>query len=291
MERKVLVTGASGLIGRELCKQLHSEGYYVVAVDNGFRYKHVPFCDEFVKQSIVDFTSTTENDYDFIFHMGAINGTKYFYDMPNTLIENNITSDLAIFNFTKQNKDCKVIYGSSSEIVAGTDVFPTSELTDISIKDIHNPRWSYRLGKIVSENYLTNSDLDYLIIRFFNIFGQASGDGHFVRDIINKLRTDDYSLVGAAETRSFCRVEDAVDAIMNIFKIAHSEVINVGSPEEITVLDAAEIIAEHLNVKPQWKFIPGNKGSVSRRKPDIKKLLKYYPTFNPAKFKDAIKDL
>ena len=290
MDKRVLVTGASGLIGRELCKQLSIDNY-VVAVDNGFRYDHIPHCDEFINSDVNAFLSKEQSNYDYIFHMGNINGTKYFYDIPNELIQSNIETDFAVFNFVEQNPNCKLIYGSSSEIVAGTDIFPTPEQTDITINDIHNPRWSYRLGKIVGENYLVNSSIDYLIIRFFNVFGPASGSGHFVRDILDKIAQEDYTLIGADETRSFCRVEDAVDAITSICAIASRDIVNVGSNEEITVLDAAEIIAEHSGVTPNWKFAPGNSGSVARRKPDISQLLKYYPSFSPRKFKDAVKDL
>lgn len=290
MDKRVLVTGASGLIGRELCKQLSIDNY-VVAVDNGFRYDHIPHCDEFINSDVTAFLAKEQSNYDYIFHMGNINGTKYFYDIPNKLIQSNIETDFAVFNFVEQHPKCKLIYGSSSEIVAGTDIFPTPEQTDITINDIHNPRWSYRLGKIVGENYLVNSSIDYLIIRFFNVFGPASGSGHFVRDIIDKIAQEDYTLIGAHETRSFCRVEDAVDAITSICNIASRDIVNIGSNEEITVLDAAKIIAEHSGVTPKWKFAPGNKGSVTRRKPDISQLLKYYPSFSPRKFKDAVKDL
>jgi UDP-glucose 4-epimerase len=282
MDRKVLVTGAAGLIGRELCKQL-ADMYHVVGTDNNFRFPdYTPNCE---------FVQSNKNEFDYIFHMSAINGTKYFYDIPNQLIENNITADLAMFNFVKQNKDCKLIYASTSEVVAGSDMFPTPELTDITINNIHNPRWSYRLSKMVSENYLMNSNLNFLIVRFFNSFGPASGSGHFVKDILDKLERNDYTLIGADETRSFCRVEDAVDAVLNIFKLASNEVINVGSNEEITVLEAANIIADHKGLTIDWQFTPGNEGSVKRRKPDIKKLLSYYPLFNPTKFKKAVKDL
>jgi nucleoside-diphosphate-sugar epimerase len=290
MAKKVLVTGAAGLIGRELCKQLSNE-FDVVGVDNNFRYPDfVPECN-YIKQELSQYIKNTENDFDYVFHMAAINGTKYFYEIPNQLIENNINLDLSIFNFIKKNKNCKLIYASSSEVVAGVEEFPTTETANIQIADIHNPRWSYRLGKIVAENYLMNSDLNFLIIRFFNVFGKDSGSGHFIKDILDKIDKENYSLVGAEETRSFCRVEDAVDAVIKIFSVASKEIINVGSEEEISILEAADIIANQKNKIITWNNTPGLPGSVKRRKPCLKKLKKYYKEYNPRSFKDAVKDL
>ena len=290
MAKKVLVTGAAGLIGRELCKQL-SSNFTVVGVDNGFRYPDFEPDFEIIQQNLIEYLQITENDFDFVFHMSAINGTKYFYDIPTQLIENNITSDLAVFNFMQTNPNSKLIYASSSEIVAGTTELPTSELTDVTIKNIHNPRWSYRLTKMVSENYLMNSQLNFLIIRFFNVFGKHSGTGHFVKDVIDKLDNEDYSLIGANETRSFCRVEDAVDAVIHIHDQISGEVINIGSDEEISIFDAANIIAQQKNKTVTWTLLDSNLGSVTRRNPSLEKLLKYYPSFSPKRFKDAVADL
>ena len=290
MAEKVLVTGAAGLIGRELCKQL-SLKFTVVGVDNNFRFPDFkPNC-VYHQQDLSTYLANTENTFDYVFHLGAINGTKYFYEIPNQLIENNVTCDLAIFNFVRSNKNCKLIYASSSEVVAGTGNFPTDEAVDIEIKNIHNPRWSYRLGKILAENYLMNSDLNFLIVRFFNIFGSSSGTGHFIRDILNKISEQDYSLIGSNETRSFCRVEDAVDAVIHIFQQASNEVINIGSDEELTILEAANLIAAQRNISVDWQLLPSNQGSSLRRKPCLKKLLKYYPDYNPKKFKDSLQDL
>lgn len=288
LDKKVLVTGACGLIGAELCNQLHAQGYYVVGIDNEFRYSYRPQSQEFISANIEKYLSQIDSNFDYIFHMGNINGTKYFYDIPNKLIQNNIEADFAVFNYVKQNPACKLIYASSSEVVVGDDILPTPETKDFKIKDIHNPRWSYRLGKIVGENYLMNSDLNFLILRFFNIFGPRSGSGHFVRDILNKIDSNDYTLIGADETRSFCRVEDAVEAILNIFDIASQDIVNIGSDEEITIKEAANLIAGNTI---DWICIDGKEGSVKRRKPDISKLLTYYPQFNPQQFKDAISDL
>lgn len=290
MAKKILITGAAGLIGRELCKQL-SKDYLIVGVDNNFRYPdYRPSCC-YIKEDLNEYLKNTNNDFDYVFHMAAINGTKYFYEMPNQLIENNFNLDLSVFNFVKKNIKCKLIYASSSEVVAGTDEFPTQETSNIFIEDIHNARWSYRLCKIMSENYLMNSQFNFLIIRFFNVFGIDSGTGHFIRDILNKIDSDDYSLVGPKETRSFCRVEDAVDAVINIYDKVSGEIINVGSDEEITILEAANLLAKHKNKEVKWTQISSLKGSSRRRVPCLRKLKQYYPSYNPRSFKDAISDL
>lgn len=290
MAKKVLVTGAAGLIGREICKKL-SKDFLVLGIDNNFRYPDFEPACNYVRSDISKYLASNSNDFDYVFHMAAINGTSHFYEIPNQLVENNISSDLDIFKFVSTSPRCKLIYASSSEIVAGTSSFPTAELTDIYIENIHNPRWSYRLSKILAENYLMNSQLDFLIVRFFNVFGKDSAPGHFVNDIIQKINLHNYDLVGPDETRSFCRVEDAVDALLKIYDKVSSEVINIGSDEEITVLAAANIIASHLNKKIVWRAVTSKEGSATRRQPDLHKLRIYYPNFAPQKFKDSVGDL
>lgn len=290
MAKKVLVTGAAGLIGREICRQL-SNKFVVIGVDNNFRYPDFKPACTYIKTDLNEYLETALNDFDYVFHMAAINGTKYFYEIPNKLIENNFINDLNIFKFIEKKTDCKLIYASSSEVVSGTDIFPTPEVIDISIRNIHNPRWSYRLSKMLSENYLMNSSLNFLIVRFFNVFSKDSAPGHFIKDIIEKISENNYTLIGANETRSFCEVVDAVDALLYVCDKINKDVINIGSDEEITVLEAAEIIAEHFNQNIKWNCIPSRPGSVLRRNPDLNKLRSYYPNFSPKKFKESVKDL
>jgi nucleoside-diphosphate-sugar epimerase len=288
--KRILITGAAGLIGRELCNKL-SLKHHVVGVDNNFRFNdYTPENCYYVKKDLKEFIASTDNDFDYVFHMAAINGTSHFYDMPLNVLENNITTDLEIFNFAGKNKNCKLIYASSSEIVADSKNFPTAEETDVVIKDIHNSRWSYRLPKIVAENYLFNSNLDFLIVRFFNVYGANSTKGHFIGDILEKINSNLFEIHGSNETRSFCYIDDAVTALLSIYEEVSSEVINIGAQEEISILDAANQIAESMGIKDtNWKIVPSRYGSVDRRIPDITKLKSYFKEYSPISFKEGIK--
>jgi len=288
--KKVLVTGCSGLIGREICQQLVSTGrYHIVGVDNNSKYSEfVPAGCSFNQLDIRQFVDQNNNDFDIIYHMAAINGTDHFYKDPNKVLQTNISIDHAVFRFAKQNNKTKIIYGSSSEVVSDTNNFPTKEERNINIINIHNPRWSYRLAKIQSENYLVNSNLRYLIVRFFNIYSENSSNGHFVYDVVNKLKNQNYNIYGSNETRSFCYVNDAVNAVLAVSN-TDKEIINIGSDEELTILEAATIIKNSLNLgNVDWILENSLPGSCLRRKPDLEKLRLHCPDFCPEKFKDVM---
>ena len=109
MAKRILVTGACGLIGRELFPYLQQQGHDVVGIDNQFRFP------EYVNHDVIN--TTTEEylhqctiKFDYIYHLSAINGTKYFYSIPNTILTNNIRSDLTVFEYA-QNTIKKAVVG------------------------------------------------------------------------------------------------------------------------------------------------------------------------------------
>jgi UDP-glucose 4-epimerase len=288
--KKILVTGCSGLIGRELFKQLQEKYTNVIGIDNNSRFNYKPN-GTFFKTSIEEFIATTTNTYDYIYHMAAINGTKHFYEKPNRVLRNNVSADLDIFKFAEQNPNTKLIYASTSEVVSDTSRIPTPEETDLVIKDIHNARWSYRIPKILGENYLTNSSINYVIVRFFNVFSEHTGSGHFLKDQVDKIKSNIFEIIGADETRAFCYVSDAVDALIQVSEQANKDIVNIGSNEEITMQDACNILAKHLGKTPIWTYKPGLAGSTKRRNPSTEKLKQYYPKFNPLTFDLAIEKI
>jgi len=290
---KILVTGASGLLGTEICRQLKTvEGNEVWAVDNHSRSSTIPPCDQFMNVDLTDKTSIAQlpKDFDYIYHYGAINGTKNFYERPNQVLSNNFICDLNMFEYAEQNANLKkIVYASSSEIVSDDPVSPVPEHADIAIRDIHNARWSYRLAKVCSENYLANSRLPYVMLRYFNVYGENSKAGHFLADQITKIKEGRFECFGANETRSFCHVEDAIRASIYCAKTQTRELINIGNDREITIMDAAQIIASALgHDNPTWTTTPGKPGSTASRRPDITRLRNIMPDYVPMSFESGV---
>jgi len=293
---KILVTGAGGLLGTEFCRQLKAAGHEVWAVDNQSRSTAIPECDTWLVTDLKlpdVFVNVLPKDFDYIYHYGAINGTTNFYERPNEVLVNNFVSDINVFEFASQCPNLtRLVYASSSEVVADDPVLPVTENSDVLIKDIHNARWSYRLAKITSENFLYNSKLPYVMLRYFNVYGENSKKGHFLGDQIDKIKNGVFTVIGSQETRSFCHVSDAVRASIYVAENCNRELVNIGNDSEITIGDAVKIIAAelgHKNVK--FEQLPSKAGSVANRRPNITKLKAIMPDYEPISFEEGIRQI
>jgi nucleoside-diphosphate-sugar epimerase len=290
---QILITGGSGLLGRELCRQLHEAGNTVWVIDNHSRSSGVPPCAVFRSADLTDQNTFADlpRNFDYIYHYGAINGTTNFYERPNEVLAKNFTADINTFEFAKTCANLKsIVYASTSEIPSG-EPSPIPETVDIKINNIHNARWSYRLAKITGENYLANSGLPYVTIRYFNVYGHNDGPGHFISDQVDKMGRGVFEIIGGDETRSFCHVEDAMAASIYCAEHAANVVVNIGSDEEIQIAKAADLIAEALGHSPVWTQIPGMPGSTKTRRPDISTLRGIMPGYQPRPFADGIKQI
>jgi len=291
---KILITGGAGLLGRELCRQLKSAGNEVWVIDNHSRSSGTPDCDFFMLADLVDPATykSLPTDFDYIYHYGAINGTTNFYDKPNEVLSKNFIADIKTFEFASTCPNLiRLVYASSSEIPSG-EPSPVSEVLDIKINNIHNARWSYRLAKITSENYLANSSLPHVMIRYYNVYGADDGPGHFLPDQIAKMNKGIFEIIGGDETRSFCHVEDAMAASIYCAENSNNVLVNIGSDTEIGIDYAANVIANALgHASVVWKQIPSKAGSTKTRRPDINKLRSIMPHFNPRSFEEGIRQI
>ena len=236
---KVLVTGASGLLGTEFCRQLKAAGHEVWALDNHSRSTTIPDCNQFVSADlqVALVYETLPKDFDYIYHYGAINGTTNFYERPNEVLKTNFVSDLNIFEFASQCPNLKrIVYASSSEVVSDDPTSPVPENTDIMIKNIHNARWSYRLAKVTSENFLANSKLPYVMIRYFNVYGPGEGDKGGQASPFEQFRrqAEETGMIKVFEgsdkyRRDFVPVQTVVDTHIKFFDVQETGVWNIGS--------------------------------------------------------------
>lgn len=294
---KILVTGASGLLGTEICRQLRMEGGHEVwAVDNHSRSTTVPDCEHFLELDLTNGASFEQlpTDFEYIYHYAAINGTKNFYERPNEVMWTNMVTDFNMFEFaTMCEKTLKrFVYASSSEVVSDDPHTPVKENTDITIKNIHNARWSYRLPKVCSENFLSNSTIPYVMFRYFNVYGDNSKAGHFLADQIAKIKSGVFEVVGPEETRSFCHVEDAVRASIHVSRAVTKELVNIGNDREITIMEAAQTIARCMgHTDAVWITTAGKAGSTPNRRPDITKLKTILRDYRPKTFEQGVQEI
>ena len=294
---KILVTGASGLLGTEICRQLKQDvDNEVWAVDNHSRSTTIPLCDKFLELDLTNGANFEQlpKDFDYIYHYAAINGTKNFYERPNQVMWTNMCTDFNMFEFAMLCGTTlkKFVYASSSEVVSDDPETPVKENTDITIKNIHNARWSYRLPKICSENFLVNGAIPYVMCRYFNVYGDNSKAGHFLADQIAKIKSGVFEVIGPEETRSFCHVEDAVRATIHMSRAVENELINIGNDREITIMEAAQTIAGAMgHTNPNWISTPGKVGSTPNRRPDISKLRSVLTDYCPRTFEQGVKEI
>jgi nucleoside-diphosphate-sugar epimerase len=279
---KVLVTGGTGFIGSYLARYLDKIGYDVTICDNNSRGK----LDDSVKDLKFiecDLTNKSDlekldTDYDYVYHLAAINGTPNFYEIPHLVLKVNTICNINILDWCVENNIKNILSASSSEIYASTDniQIPTSEDVIASIDDVHNERFSYAGSKIFGEllfiNYAKQYGLNTKIIRPHNIYGSRMGFEHVIPQVVRRIFDEEspFKIYGHYQTRSFCHINDCVKQIKNVMESKTNDIVfNVGSGKETNIRELVETIFDILNYDPYVLLVDAPKGSTDRRCPDM----------------------
>ncbi len=291
----VLITGAAGFLGSHLVDAYLRRGFLVIGVDNFFRGKPENLPKEckdfiFVKLDLTSEDATEllskylrEYSVNLVIHYAAINGTKYFYDIPYKVLDDNVRMTQNVLRATEL-AGCvrKVVYASSSEVYGEPSVIPTPESHPIML-EVQQRRDSYAASKALGEFYVKlfseTHGIDYLILRIFNTYGprmDTSEYGQVIPELIRKLFFDEvFTIIGpGTQTRSFCYVDDHVRLVMKLVEKCRNDVFNVGSDEEVTILELAKILHELVGRPFKPKILPPRPGDRMRRRPDISKLIR-----------------
>lgn len=297
---RTLITGGAGFVGYHLAHLLAERGDKVVIADNFVRGKKDEDLERLLALPNVslieaDLTDRTAwrgigSGFDHVYHLASINGTKLFYDMPHEVLRVGLLSTLNVIDwFTKENgkKDAKILYTSSNEAYAGAlQAFdklpiPTPEEVPLVIADVHNPRWSYAGQKLAGEllfiHFSKALGFRMSIVRPHNFYGPRAGYEHAIPQIVGRIekREDPFAVYGADETRSFCYIDDAVEAMHLVMDSSKTdgETYHIGSAQETKIVDLTRALFRVAKWEPsklEQKASP--KGSVARRLPDVSKI-------------------
>tara|TARA_B100000029_G_scaffold301281_1_gene294175 strand:- start:30328 stop:31290 length:963 start_codon:yes stop_codon:yes gene_type:complete len=307
----ILVTGGAGFIGSHLCDSLIKKNKKVIAFDDlstGSMDNISQLINEpdfqFIKGSICDYNEINEIiiECDMIYHLGASVGVKLVVDKPLESLENNVVgTENVLKSALTGNK--KVLITSSSEVYGKNNNVPFSEDNDRVFGSVFSNRWGYALSKSMDEflaiNYYTEKNLETVVVRLFNTVGprQTGEYGMVIPRLVKQaLNNNDLTIYGTGkQSRCFTHVNDVVSGLINLMESNKSsgEVFNIGSNDEITIIDLANKIKMLTNSNSKIRFLNYNEvygenfEDMQRRLPDISKISNLI-NFKPQKNIDKI---
>lgn len=283
---KVLVTGGAGFIGSHLCRRLVSEGHDVICMDDLSTGSEKSIEDLMPCRNFTfmrwDVTVPVELKIDQIFNLACPASPVHYQRDPVKTFRTSVSGALNMLELAKKN-EARILQTSTSEVYGDPLVHPQTESYWGNVNPI-GKRSCYDEGKRGAEtlffDYHRQYGVDIRVVRIFNTYGpfMAANDGRVVSNfIVEALKGNDLVVYGnGAQTRSFCYVSDTVEAIMRMMK-QESTVgpVNIGNPDERTVLELAQMIIEKTGSKSRivYRELPAD--DPARRKPDITSAQEY----------------
>lgn len=274
MKEKVLITGGAGFIGSHLCEALVHQGYQVVAIDdlstgrleNIAHLRPLPNF-QFVRETITNqqVLDRLASEAEIIVHLAAAVGVKLIVEDPVRTIRTNIMGTEAVLT-TANRYGCKVLIASTSEVYGKGVKVPFEEEDDSLIGSTTHNRWAYATSKAVDEflglAYHHQFGLPVIIMRFFNTVGPRQTGQYgmvvprFVRQALNGQPLTIYG--DGQQSRCFADVSDVVGAVARLAEHpgATGQVFNIGTTEEVTVLELARLVLAKTGSRSELQFVP-----------------------------------
>lgn len=281
--KKVLITGGAGFLGSHLCDRFIKEGYYVIAMDNLStgslkNIEHLfPLKNfEFYFHDVTKFVHIPGH-LDYILHFASPASPIDYLKLPIQTLKVGSLGTHNLLGLAKEKKS-RFLIASTSEIYGDPDVHPQKEEYWGNVNPI-GPRGVYdeakRFMEAITMAYHTYHNLDTRIVRIFNTYGPRMrlNDGRALPAFMKQaIEGKDITVFGdGSQTRSFCYVDDLVEGIYRLLLSDYIYPVNIGNPNEITILQFAEEIIKLTGTKQKIVFEPLPQDDPKQRQPDITK--------------------
>jgi UDP-glucuronate decarboxylase len=288
---RILVTGGAGFIGSHLIDRLMNDGHEVICLDNfytGKKHNLRPWLDnpnfELIRH---DVTEPIRLEVDQVYHLACPASPVHYQYNPIKTVKTNVIGTLNMLGLAKRVK-ARFLLASTSEVYGDPEVHPQTEDYRGSVNPI-GIRSCYDEGKRMAEtlafDYYRENKVDIRVARIFNTYGprMLENDGRVVSNFVAQaLRGIPLTVYGEGQqTRSFCYVSDLVNGLMRLMNGEDTGPINLGNPDEYTILELAQAVQNLINPDAEIKFEPLPADDPRRRRPDITKaqtLLNWEPT-------------
>ena len=297
MSKRVLITGAAGFLGSHLCDRFIKEGYHVIGMDNlitgDFRniehlFKLKEF--EFYHHDVSKFIHVP-GELDYILHFASPASPIDYLKIPIQTLKVGALGTHNCLGLALEKK-ATILVASTSEVYGDPLVHPQPEGYWGNVNPV-GPRGVYDEAKRFMESitvaYHTFHGIDIRIVRIFNTYGPRMrlNDGRALPAFIGQaLRGEDLTVFGdGSQTRSFCFVQDMIEGIYRLLLSDYCMPVNIGNPDEISMLDFAREILDLTYNKVSIIFTPLPLDDPKNRQPDISKakdLLGWEPKVNRA---------
>jgi UDP-glucuronate decarboxylase len=277
---RILVTGGAGFLGSHLCERLLNDGHEVICLDNFFtgRKKNLRRLMSNPEFELIrhDVTLPILVEADRIFHLACpASPIHYQYNAIKT-IKSNVMGTINMLGIAKRVK-ARILFASTSEVYGDPAVHPQTEDYWGNVNTI-GIRSCYDEGKRVAEtlmmDYHRQNGVDIRIVRIFNTYGprMLADDGRVVSNfIIQAMKGEDITVYGrGSQTRSFCYVDDLIEGMVRMMNVENfTGPVNLGNPEEYTILELAQKIIDMTGSKSKISYKPLPSDDPTQRQPDI----------------------
>ncbi len=286
MKKTVLITGAAGFLGSNLCDYFLSKNYKIIGIDNLItgnlkNLSHLNSNSDFEFKKIdITHDFKIDNSLDYILHFASPASPIDYLKIPLETLRVGSLGTENILKIALKNNAC-ILIASTSEVYGDPLEHPQHEEYCGNVDPV-GPRGVYdeakRFQEALTTAYHTYHGLDIRIARIFNTYGSRMrvNDGRAIPAFMGQvLRGENLTVFGdGSQTRSFCYIDDMVEGIYKLLHSNYTKPMNLGNPEEISLIEFAKEIIDmgDSNNKIVFKPLPVN--DPVKRKPDITKAIK-----------------